>query len=83
MTIPNNATNMLTHSQDTTQYIFSLKKRIYNMAAVTTYSTAKEIVLNSDKLQFLSMVPMSSLISWHALFRHLIKLRFTDSLIIS
>jgi hypothetical protein len=82
MTIPNNATNMLTHSQDTTQYIFSLK-RIYNMAAVTTYSTAKEIVLNSDKLQFLSMVLMSSLISWHALFRHLIKLRFTDSLIIS
>jgi hypothetical protein len=53
------------------------------MAAVTTYSTAKEIVLNSDKLQFLSMVPMSSLIIWHALFRRLIKLRSTDSLIIS
>jgi len=52
------------------------------MVAVTTYSTAKEIVLNSDKLQFLSMVLTSSLISWHALFRRQIKLRSTDSLII-
>jgi len=33
------------------------------MAAVTTYSTAKEIVLNSDKLQFLLMVLPSSLIT--------------------
>jgi hypothetical protein len=53
------------------------------MAAVTTYSTAKEIVLNSDKLQFLSMVLPSSLITWHALFGRLIKLRSTDSRIIS
>jgi len=53
------------------------------MVAVTTYSTAKEIVLNSDKLQFLLMVLTSSLITWDALFRRLIKIRSTDSLIIS